>query len=67
MKSLGISNKEYENITNEQFILSLMPIIDDKNNKKKYFYLKYIEFLEYICRIAVILFNKSDELLEFKV
>ena len=32
---------------------SLMIIIDDCNNSKKYTYFKFVEFLEFVCRITI--------------
>ena len=47
--------KMKSNKIKEQFVLSLMTVIDETipNKIKKYEYLLYVEFLEMICRIAL--------------
>jgi len=41
------------------FVMSLQTIIDDIMDQKKYFYLSYNEFLEYISRISIKLYHNE--------
>ena len=42
-------------------------IKDDKSQSKKYDYLNYTEFLEFIIRVALKIFQRSDLAMERKV
>ena len=35
------------------FVYSLEVVVDDHNNSRKYFYLTFPEYIEYLCRLAV--------------
>jgi hypothetical protein len=53
----------------KHFIYSLETISDENCDSEKYKYLNYIEFIEFICRIAIKLYekNKEEESLDHKV
>ena len=38
----------------------MMTIIDENKNMNKYNYLLFVEFLEMLCRLALILFKEHD-------
>ena len=43
-----------------------MAIMEDRTNTQKYFHLKYVEYLEYLCRMAIIQ-HQDESTLEDKV
>lgn len=72
MQGLVKSNADLDNVTlHGCFIYSLQVITDDISDTSKYWYLTYFEYLEYICRIALINFKdrkgEKDGKIEFKV
>ena len=52
MNPLSFEGDPYVPNISEHFTYSMMTVIDDQVNQKKYQYLEYVEFLEMICRIA---------------
>ena len=50
----------------ENFVFSMMTIIDETREMAKYDYLNYVEFLEFICRLAICGIKEAD-LVEYKV
>lgn len=50
----------------ECFINSQMTVHDEYKNSSKYFYLKFVEFQEMFCRIAMLGFLEKDTV-DFKV
>lgn len=50
----------------DSFISCLMPVPDEEQHSNKYHYLHYIEFLEMLCRLALVGFDKPEPI-EFKV
>ena len=52
------------------FVYSLEIIVDEVKDYRKYFYLTFTEFVEYLCRIALILYKDvkgPNDKLEYKV
>mmetsp|Transcript_28843 Transcript_28843/g.43554 ORF Transcript_28843/g.43554 Transcript_28843/m.43554 type:complete len:123 (+) Transcript_28843:1829-2197(+) len=45
----GLNSKKVE----ESFIFSMMTVLNENRSMKKYEYLKFIEFLEMLCRISL--------------
>ena len=50
----------------ECFIFCMMTVIDEVGNMKKYEYLSFVEFLDFLCRIAIVGIIAED-LIEYKV
>ena len=50
----------------ECFILSQMTVVDEVENMEKYEYVYFVEWLEFICRIAIVGITMQDAL-EYKV
>jgi len=44
----------------------MMTVIDEAKNMKKYDYLYFVEFLDFLCRIAIVAITLADAL-EYKV
>ena len=50
----------------ECFIMSMMNVMDEQNKMNKYEHLLFVEFLEMLCRVALVALN-IDDLIEYKV
>ena len=50
----------------ESFVLCMMTVIDEESNMKKYRDLCFVEFLDFLCRIAIVGITMQD-LIEYKV
>ena len=50
----------------ESFLFSMMTVLNEHRFMKKYFYLLFVEFLEMLCRIAMVGI-KISETVDYKV
>ena len=50
----------------ECFLWSMMTVTDETNKIKKYEYLLFVEFLEFLCRVAIVGLDYDDQV-EYKV
>jgi len=60
-KELMKSNPDFDNIKiHSIFVYSLEIIVDDVKETEKYHYITYSEFIEYLCRVALIHFKDAS-------
>ena len=50
----------------EAFIFSMMTVLNEHHDMKKYDFLYFVEFLEFLCRLAIVGVLESDTI-EYKV
>ena len=60
-ENLKGSNYEINrNMLDQCFEFSMMTVLDEHRNLKKYQYLNFVEFLDMVCRIAIVGITVSD-------
>ena len=68
---MDLEHAEYDYILTDSsleecFLYSMMTVTDELNKMKKYTYLVYVEFLEFLCRVAIVGLDFED-MVEYKV
>ena len=67
IKKLLESDERFDDMAlHKHFVYSLEIVVDDVHNSLKYMYLNHSEYLEYIIRIALALYEKRKDGWEYK-